>query len=109
MTKLFARRDLVAATFRRTGANSRQVNLELVAPRGACSYPRAPFRFSDSSGLVPFAADNSPVYACVIFNPVAKGDKARAFRKSLDTIASQCALKATAAAGDARRLAAAAI
>ena len=81
----------------------------LVAPQGACSYPRALFRFFDSSGLAPFAADNPPVHACVIFNPVAKGDKARAFRKSLDTIASQCALKATAAPGDARRLAAAAI
>ena len=42
---------------------------------------------------------------CVIFNPAARGDKARHFRRHLDEIASQCALKATTAAGDARRLA----
>ena len=47
--------------------------------------------------------------ACVIFNPVAKGDKARRFRDSLDTFAAGCALKKTAAAGDARRLATEAI
>ena len=42
---------------------------------------------------------------CVIFNPAARGDKARHFRRHLDEIASQCALKATTAPGDARRLA----
>ena len=46
---------------------------------------------------------------CVIFNPAARGNKARHFRRHLDEIASQCALKATAAAGDARRLAAEAV
>ena len=46
---------------------------------------------------------------CVIFNPAAKGDKARRFRARLDTIATQAVLKQTAAAGDARRLAAEAI
>ena len=46
---------------------------------------------------------------CVIFNPAAKGDKAKNFRRHLDEIGSQCALKLTAAAGDARRLAAAAV
>jgi YegS/Rv2252/BmrU family lipid kinase len=46
---------------------------------------------------------------CVIFNPVAQGDKARRFRRSLDAIGTQSALKQTAAAGDARRLAAEAI
>ncbi|MGH7992839.1 MAG: diacylglycerol/lipid kinase family protein [Limisphaerales bacterium] len=42
---------------------------------------------------------------CVIFNPAARGDKARHFRRHLDEIASQGALKATTVPGDARRLA----
>ena len=42
----------------------------------------------------------------MIFNPAARGNKARHFRHQLDDIGSQCALKATAAPGDARRLAA---
>ena len=46
---------------------------------------------------------------CVIFNPAARGNKARHFRHHLDEIGGQSALKATAAPGDARRLAAEAI
>ena len=46
---------------------------------------------------------------CVIFNPAARGNKARHFRRQLDAIGSQCALKATAAPSDARRLAAEAV
>jgi diacylglycerol kinase (ATP) len=46
---------------------------------------------------------------CVIFNPAARGDKARRLRRQLDAIGVQCALKATTAAGDARRLAAEAV
>ena len=46
---------------------------------------------------------------CVIFNPAARGYKARRFRRNLDEIGGQCALKATAAPGDARRLATEAI
>ena len=46
---------------------------------------------------------------CVIFNPAAKGEKARRFRRHLDDIGAQCTLKLTAAAGDARRLAAEAV
>ena len=46
---------------------------------------------------------------CVIFNPAARGNKARHFRRQLDAIGSQCAFKATAAPGDARRLAAEAV
>lgn len=42
---------------------------------------------------------------CVIFNPAARGEKARYFRRHLDEIASRGALKATVAPGDARRLA----
>ncbi len=46
---------------------------------------------------------------CVIFNPAARGDKARHFRHHLDEIGGNAALKATAAPGDARRLAAEAV
>jgi YegS/Rv2252/BmrU family lipid kinase len=49
------------------------------------------------------------VHICVIFNPAARGNKARHFRRHLDEIGGQSALKATAAPGDARRLAADAI
>jgi len=45
----------------------------------------------------------------VIFNPAARGNKARHFRRQLDGIGTECALKATAAPGDARRLAAEAV
>jgi diacylglycerol kinase (ATP) len=47
--------------------------------------------------------------ACIIFNPAAKGDKARRFRRHLDDIGAQARLKLTTAAGDARRLAAEAV
>lgn len=49
------------------------------------------------------------VQSCVIFNPSAKGDKARRFRHHLDEIATQCTLKLTTGPGDARRLATEAI
>jgi len=49
------------------------------------------------------------VRACVIFNPAAKGEKAKRFRRHLDQIGSQCALKLTTAPGDARRVAAEAV
>jgi YegS/Rv2252/BmrU family lipid kinase len=48
------------------------------------------------------------VRICVIFNPAARGNKARRFRRFLDELSQQCALKATNAPGDARRLAQAA-
>ena len=41
----------------------------------------------------------------MIFNPAARGEKARCFRRQLDAIGAQCALKATTAPGIARRLA----
>lgn len=47
--------------------------------------------------------------ACVIFNPAAKGQKAERFRRSLGIIAAECDLKLTAAPGDARRFATAAV
>jgi YegS/Rv2252/BmrU family lipid kinase len=46
---------------------------------------------------------------CVIFNPVARGEKARRFRRHLDSIARESALKATVAPGHARTLAAEAV
>ncbi len=46
---------------------------------------------------------------CVIFNPTAKGNKARHFRRHLSEIAVDCALKPTEAAGAARSLACAAL
>ena len=49
------------------------------------------------------------VRTCVIFNPTAKGNKARHFRHHLDEFAAECALKQTASAGDARKLATQAI
>ena len=45
----------------------------------------------------------------MIFNPAARGNKARHFRRHLDEIGGQSALKATTAPGDARRLAAEAV
>ena len=50
-----------------------------------------------------------PVRVCVIFNPTAKGNKARHFRRHLDIFGAECALKQTVAAGGARPLAAEAI
>jgi YegS/Rv2252/BmrU family lipid kinase len=49
------------------------------------------------------------VRACVIFNPTARGEKARRFRRHLDLIAGECALKQTVSAGGARSLAAEAV
>jgi YegS/Rv2252/BmrU family lipid kinase len=49
------------------------------------------------------------VRPCVIFNPAAKGEKARRFRAELDSIATQSVFKLTTAAGDARILAAEAV
>ncbi len=55
------------------------------------------------------AAVDLTVRACVIFNPTAKGDKARYFRRHLDEFGDGVALKPTQAAGHGRSLAAAAI
>jgi diacylglycerol kinase (ATP) len=52
---------------------------------------------------------NLRVRICVIFNPTARGEKSRHFRRHLDMIGAECALKQTAAAGGARPLAAEAI
>ena len=45
----------------------------------------------------------------MIFNPAARGEKARRFRKHLDAIGTESTLKQTTATGDARRLAAEAV
>jgi len=49
------------------------------------------------------------VRICVIFNPAARGNKARRFRRFLNELSQQCALKATTGPGDARRFAHAAV
>jgi YegS/Rv2252/BmrU family lipid kinase len=49
------------------------------------------------------------VRICVIFNPTAKGDRAKRFRRHLDEIGANCALKPTLAAGMGRVLAAQAV
>ncbi|HYG34554.1 MAG TPA: diacylglycerol kinase family protein [Clostridia bacterium] len=46
---------------------------------------------------------------CVVFNPTARGEKARRFRRHLEEIGTQATLKLTTAAGEARRLAAEAV
>ena len=46
---------------------------------------------------------------CVIFNPIARGGKARRLRRHLDDLGKEATLKLTTAAGDARRLAAEAV
>ena len=46
---------------------------------------------------------------CLIFNPTAKGDKARRLQRHLDVISADCTLKQTWAAGAARQLAAEAV
>lgn len=46
---------------------------------------------------------------CVIFNPAAKGEKARRFRRLLEQIGAEATLKLTTGPGDARRLSAEAV
>ncbi len=46
---------------------------------------------------------------CVIFNPAARGEKAKRLRRHLDAIGTESTLKLTTTAGDARRLAAEAV
>jgi diacylglycerol kinase (ATP) len=62
-----------------------------------------------SPRLKPRVRNHSRVPICVIFNPAARGEKAKQFRRQLDAIAAHCALKATSVPGDARRLAAEAV
>jgi YegS/Rv2252/BmrU family lipid kinase len=49
--------------------------------------------------------DTDAVRTCLIFNPAARGDKARRLRQQLDGISTEAVLKLTSAPGDARRLA----
>ncbi len=46
---------------------------------------------------------------CVIFNPAARGNKARRFRRYFDEMSQQCTFKPTTAPGDARRYATSAV
>ena len=66
-----------------------------------------PARFLLDSG--PILEIIGAVRTCVIFNPAARGNKARNFRRHLHDMAAGTAFKATASAGDARRLAAGAV
>ena len=54
--------------------------------------------------LIPEKQNHLRVRTCVIFNPVARGNKARHFKHWLDGVATQCTLMPTLSAGDARRL-----
>jgi YegS/Rv2252/BmrU family lipid kinase len=56
--------------------------------------------------LPPDRRKESAVRTCVIFNPAARGGKARRFRRHLEEFSSEVALKQTTASGDARKLAA---
>src|SRR5437879_10309450 len=47
-----------------------------------------------------------PMKPCVIFNPAARGEKARRFRERLAALSAECALKPTYAPGGGRALAA---
>jgi diacylglycerol kinase (ATP) len=69
--------------------------------------PKNSFRLC--STVAATAENHAAVRTCVIFNPAARGEKARRFRKSLDEIGRTASLKLTACAGDAARLAAQAV
>lgn len=58
---------------------------------------------------IPASAHSAAVRACIIFNPTARGDKARHFRRHLNEYAADVALKPTQCPGDGRRLAAEAV
>ena len=72
-----------------------------------CNPTRPPAPFPSTIPVQP--PKQCGVRTCVIFNPTARGEKARRFRRHLDAIGAQATLKLTAAAGEARRLAAEAI
>ena len=59
--------------------------------------------------LIGRARNHLRVRTCVIFNPAARGNKARHFRRWLEGIGAACTLMPTTVAGDARRLAAEAV
>jgi diacylglycerol kinase (ATP) len=59
-----------------------------------------------SAGLAIARVQNVIVRTCVIFNPTAKGDKAKLFRQHLDKFGAECTLKQTSHVGAARSLAA---
>jgi len=62
-----------------------------------------------SARLILFTRNHLLMRICVIFNPAARGNKARRFRRHLDEMAQQSVFKATTAPGDARRFAAEAV
>ncbi|MEJ2010405.1 MAG: diacylglycerol kinase family lipid kinase [Acidobacteriota bacterium] len=58
------------------------------------------------STRLPDLSTQSNVRRCIIFNPAAKGEKARRFRRNLGAIGTECTVKETSEAGNARELAA---
>ena len=76
-------------------ANSKQAN--------AGGFRGTGLRFR--STRVPCAFKNQRVRTCVIFNPAARGDKARRFLEQLESIGAEAKLKKTQSAGGARVLA----
>jgi len=70
-----------------------------------CHAPNPIPRRAFYSTLPAEVSNNEEMRKCVIFNPTARGEKAKRFRRHLDAIANECALKMTAAPGDARKLA----
>lgn len=81
-----------------------------VSQSGAASSQRGPrLTVRESPRLNPAKSHTGCVRICVIFNPMAKGSKARKFRAGLDKIGSQASLKMTRSAWHARTLSAEAV
>lgn len=72
----------------------------LIPDRGGTHQP-----FGAAQSLAPFGA----LKACIIFNPAARGEKARRFRAQLDALSSCAALKPSLSSGHSRALAAEAV
>src|ERR1035441_8864986 len=105
------------------GSASRTRTAHPIAGQGCNRTANRPGSRSAELDAAPELATEAPFYStlrarqpkqwgvrtCVIFNPAARGDKARRFRRHLDDIGRESTLKHTAAVGDARRLAAEAV
>ncbi len=78
---------------------------KLLGQAAAKFKPRSPLSSTPGERV----AEDCAVRICVIFNPTARGEKARRFRRHLEEIGAECALKQTTAPGGARPLAADAV
>src|SRR5579871_2091808 len=81
------------------GKNCKAARRGRVASRTNCKRHDSPRLWTRS------CPNHSGVRTCVIFNPTAKGNKARNFRRHLDEFATGCSFKQTMAVGDGRKLA----